>query len=183
MSSLSLLNSLEGTWEATKGRLAQNLQHIQESVNELISSNGLDAINDSWVLVPYISTNFTTNTAGAITPQLAQPYAIAYKVIGKMMWLNANFSAAITNAATTELRMAIPRGFTPKTIPSVGVLTENRMRGSGVWDNGAIAGVIRVSINITNRYVVAQRWDGAPATAFPNATTCVVGYMIQIPLA
>lgn len=178
---IGLLNQLNRPWEEARVALIGDLRQLQETLNTLISTNGLDTLSDVWITVPFVASTFSCNAGGSITPLNVQPFALAYKVIGSTFWYSAAVTITVNNGATTELRVSLPSGFVPMVLPSVGVVQENRLGTAALWSSGGTAGAAGVFVNIKGRYVSVQRYDGSLAAAFP-AAQCTIRFTLAIPL-
>lgn len=168
----SLSSPLTDELQQLVGSLQAGLVSIVGTINDIL---------DVWTDVPYDASHITTD--GTSTPFSGQPYLTRYKVVGKMMWMNANITITITGTCH-EIRVKIPAGYIP-----LGLSTNtgaNLQRGIGVWNDASFAngGVCSAFIDPVNMWISVQRWDGTPKASYPaGPTTVTVGFMVQIPLA
>ncbi len=165
--------------------LVDELQQLVASIQAMFASvvTEIQSIQAQWVDITYSSTNYSTNGSGLITPSSAAPNVYRYKLIGKTLLLTCTAKVAIGNGTTTEVRFKIPTTNTAKKVSGVGGVGDNTQRTAGVYSaSGGTAGVTLAAINAVGGYVSVQRYDGAPAAAFPNGQDVTLGFMIQIPL-
>lgn len=88
-----------------------------------LSEKGRTTPIGHWIPVPYSAANFTASS-GAWTVQAADVTDYSYTLVGKTMWLTFSLSSTTVGApAPTELRIALPGGFTARTSQFLPALT------------------------------------------------------------
>jgi hypothetical protein len=167
------------------GAINDELQQLVASIQVGFKAftDAINIIDDPWIDVDFNVSNFSTNSAGSITPNNVNPYTYRYRVIGKVMFLICAFKITVNNGTTTELRFTIPgRGkYELKQLASISTADTNQQRSTGIFNGTGAAGVCGTFINVQNRYVSLQRWDGIPAAGYPMGDN-FCGFQIVIPL-
>jgi hypothetical protein len=107
-----------------------------------------------WIDVPYNAANFTANT-GSWTVPSGNVSTYAYCLIGKTMMLSCFLQGTSTSGGATELRVAIPGGFT--------CLTYHRTSCT-LFDPGYATGMVTAGLAAT--YLACSK---VPPSAFGTA--------------
>lgn len=166
--------------------VSDELQQLVASISQAyrVFTDAFNSIfEEQWTDSTFTTANYTTNSAGSITPLNQNPYTFRYRVIGKTMWLKCSLRVTVNNGTTTEIRFRIPGTAALLPVTSISVADTNQQRSAGLWNdlNTTLAGLAGCFINVQNRYVSVQRWDGVAAAGYPT-NTVFVGFEVSIPL-
>jgi len=124
----------------------------------------IDALVGAWTAVSYSAGNFTANGAMTWTVDAGDVQVFTYRIIGKTLFIN--FRAQTTSVGgtlNTQLRVAIPGGFTIKT---------NGLAMAFVIDNGnRNVGYYNADLANGSTFFTIERADGANWSAATNTTS------------